>query len=79
MKKAVSRGDVEGTQGEGDQNLVPGDGAMERTLAIIKPDAMIHSEEIINIIRKEGFCILQVMNENYEKICNVNVNSCVFI
>ncbi|UYV62950.1 NME8 [Cordylochernes scorpioides] len=31
---------------------------MEKTLAIIKPDALIHSKKIINIIKRNGFSIL---------------------
>lgn len=33
---------------------------VERTLAIIKPDAIDKAEEIENIILKSGFTILQV-------------------
>jgi len=33
---------------------------IQQTLAIIKPDAMPKSEEIINVIKKEGFAVLQV-------------------
>lgn len=35
----------------------------ERTLAIIKPDAVDKAEEIEDIILKSGFTILQVSNE----------------
>ena len=33
---------------------------VERTLAIIKPDAVEHAEEIIEEINRAGFTILQV-------------------
>lgn len=33
---------------------------VERTLAIIKPDAVEHTEEIIEEINRTGFTILQV-------------------
>jgi len=34
---------------------------LEQTLAIIKPDAVDRAEEIINLLRREGFTILQVI------------------
>ncbi len=33
---------------------------LEQTLAVIKPDAVEQAEEIINLLRREGFTILQV-------------------
>ena len=33
---------------------------VERTLALIKPDALDRSEEILDVIRNNGFTVLQV-------------------
>ena len=35
---------------------------VERTLAIIKPDAIEYADEIIEEIKRRGFTILQVVN-----------------
>ena len=36
---------------------------VERTLALIKPDAIKKAEEIEDIILRSGFCILQVCED----------------
>lgn len=33
---------------------------VERTLALIKPDALDRSEEVLDVIRNNGFTVLQV-------------------
>lgn len=33
---------------------------VERTLALIKPDALNRSEEVLDVIRNNGFTVLQV-------------------
>ena len=33
---------------------------VERTLALIKPDALSKSEEVLDVIRNNGFTVLQV-------------------
>ena len=35
---------------------------VERTLAIIKPDAIEYADEIIEEIKRRGFTVLQVVN-----------------
>ena len=33
---------------------------LEQTLCVVKPDAVEKADEIINVLRREGFTILQV-------------------
>jgi hypothetical protein len=53
-----------GTGESGDQvTMDPPHIYVERTLAIIKPDALHKAEEIEDIILRSGFAILQVQNQ----------------
>ena len=47
-------------QGKMDRPSFPFSIYVERTLALIKPDAIHKAQEIEDIIRKSGFVILQV-------------------
>ncbi len=46
--------EITSTQGFGPTNQ------LEQTLAIIKPDAIDKADEIISVIHREGFAVLQV-------------------
>lgn len=46
--------EITSTQGYGPSNQ------LEQTLAIIKPDAIDKADEIISVIHREGFAVLQV-------------------
>jgi len=41
----------------------PGSRKMELTLCLIKPDAMEHADEIVSILCREGFAVLQVKSD----------------
>ncbi len=62
-----------GVQKEMDQTLYPRI-YVERTLALVKPDAIHKAEEIEDIILKSGFTILQVGQNALEISSNVRCN-----
>jgi hypothetical protein len=51
---------------------------VERTLAIVKPDAIHKSEEIEDIILRSGFAILQVKTSAKCCGCGVRISSTNF-
>lgn len=52
-----SRGDADQGNNNNNNNKRP----IQQTLGIIKPDAIDKSDEIINVLRREGLAILQVL------------------
>lgn len=51
--------EITSTQGYGPTNQ------LEQTLAIIKPDAIDKADEIISVIHREGFAVLQVCTTSF--------------